>query len=133
MDAGQTRNLSTNRDEGPSRIQVIDGICTVRTETTADGEWDEAELRRIEQATQQCLAQQAHAVVLDLSSVEFLSEQAVALLLELLRLLKDRSARFALAAPSGPVRQKLTRMGVVSLFPVFDDASTARAALKATG
>ncbi|MES2460993.1 MAG: STAS domain-containing protein [Armatimonadota bacterium] len=59
-------------------------------------------------------------IALDLSAVNFLSEEAVAVLIQALKAQKARGAQLRLVRPSPWVRKKLERTALLSLFLVED-------------
>jgi anti-anti-sigma factor len=97
------------------RVQVTDGVCRITAQSNADGEVEDAEFLAIREAIRRCLAQGIRHVQLDMSCVEFVSEQAVASLVTLWRLVQERDSRLVLSDATPVVTRKLNRMGMLPL------------------
>ena len=91
----------------------------------ADGRIDSSTAPQFDAILKECLADGNYNIVVNLSSVSYMSSAGLRALISALREAKGKGGRIAIAAPSERVSEVLELAGVVTLFDVYDDQTAA--------
>jgi anti-anti-sigma factor len=92
---------------------------------TVSGRVDAEAAPELEKAGRHILAKDHSKLIIDLSSVEYLSSAGLCSLLNLIKLARTRQSRVILCRPILPVQQVLKLSGFDKLFPIVDELSEA--------
>lgn len=94
-----------------------------------EGELDTATAPDLDLAIQACLADGATALLLDLTSTDYVSSMGLRVFLSTLKSLKTSGGRLVLSGLNDEVQEIIDLAGFAPLFEICDTADQARAAL----
>lgn len=89
------------------------------------GHLDVSAISILDQASEQLVATDAKAVVLDLANLEFVGSAGLRSILQILKSVQSREGQLRIACPKSPARKILDVSGFASLVPVHDDRAGA--------
>jgi anti-anti-sigma regulatory factor len=120
--AAGTRQTGNHRLSVASMADVADGICRVIAPVNGESDMERLQMSLLRIAVLRCLSQGnsegnvVHGITLDFSAVEFIDEEAVAMLLHLREEVAEWGVLLVLVDVLPFVKRKLGRLGVLSWF-----------------